>query len=682
MSILKQGEASGLTIEQAQAMAAKRGLPTTEVQKLKDRVAKIQGGGMKGAEGAENAEAVVANKVVEKAAEATTITGKIQDAGGAAKGTGNTIYGQEYFRNGDIKIFDKSTDAKAPANYVIGIGDELGVSVFGYSYYNEVLKVDARGAINPNNMGPIFIKGLAFDKAKSVIRAKMGQYFDLGNNKVEIALVYARNITVNIVGEVLKPGSYNFPAINSAFNALIVAGGPSNIGTLRNIQIKRNGKLVKSLDVYAFLNDANAGQDFFLEENDYIIVGSAQKVVKLSGAIQRPANFELLPNENLADVIQYAGGFTANAYASALQVRRIENKEIKLLDINFDSLQKINKDFTLKNGDEILVRSSVNEVLNKVAVQGAINFPGEYHFNKASTVQSLINIAGGLKNTSQSDWAYVIRTQSDLSKAPLHSGHYGNFIANPAFSMARLLASMKDEHGRVLIPGYYATTKFSKDDLRALDAVADDEVAIKKRVGVAATEKVASNYQRALQYPSLNIRGMAAASVDNSAANIIPKEAIAEIDIRTTQEADAQYLTDLLKKHIVRQGYHVIDHAPDDAERLRYPKLLQMQTGLPAAAARQAIASPVRQWVESAHRSAYADLSAGTPQVNYQPMLIRASGATVPTHEIVGPLGLPFVIVPTVNVDNNQHTYDENLRMGNYLSGMRIMLGLLNTAYP
>lgn len=267
-------------------------------------------------------------------------------------------------------------------------------------------------------------------------------------------------------------------------------------------------------------------------------------------------------------------------------------------------------------------------------------------------------------------------------KAPLHSGHYGNFIANPAFSMARLLASMKDEHGRVLIPGYYATTKFSKDDLRALDAVADDEVAIKKRVGVAATEKVASNYQRALQYPSLNIRGMAAASVGNSAANIIPKEAIAEIDIRTTQEADAQYLTDLLKKHIVRQGYHVIDHAPDDAERLRYPKLLQMQTGLPAAAARQAIASPVRQWVESAHRSAYADLSAGTPQVNYQPMLIRASGATVPTHEIVGPLGLPFVIVPTVNVDNNQHTYDENLRMGNYLSGMRIMLGLLNTAYP
>lgn len=268
-------------------------------------------------------------------------------------------------------------------------------------------------------------------------------------------------------------------------------------------------------------------------------------------------------------------------------------------------------------------------------------------------------------------------------KAPLHSGHYGNFIPNPAFSLARLLASMKDDRGRVLIPGYYGKTKLNKDDLRALDAVGDDEAVIRKRVGVAATEQVAQNYQRALQYPSLNIRGMAAASVGSSAANIIPKEAIAELDIRTTQEADAQYLTDTLRQHMMRQGFHVIDHAPDEAERQRYPQLVQMQTGLPASAARQSIVAPVRYWVERAFQTAYADLSAHAgQQTNYQPMLIRASGATVPTHEIVSPLGLPFVIVPTVNVDNNQHTYDENLRMGNYLSGMRIMLGLLNTSYP
>ena len=434
LDILKQGQAAGFTVEQSAQMAIKKGLNPNEVDKFNARVAKLQKATPATAATDNSQDNIIqANEV--KGNKETVLTGKaLNEIKTADALPAAIVYGQSYFREGDIKIFNRSTDAKAPSNYIIGIGDEFGVSVFGYSYYNEVLKVDARGAINPNNMGPIFIKGLAFDKAKSLIRSKMGQYFDLSNNKVEISLVYARNITVNIVGEVLKPGSYNFPAINSAFNALILAGGPSNIGTLRNIQIKRNGKLLKSLDVYAFLNDANAGQDFFLEENDYIIVGSSQKIVKMSGAVKRNASFELLANENLADVITYAGGFTANAYANALQVRRIENKEIKLIDVNFDSLQKINKDFTLKNGDEILVRSSVNEVLNKVAIQGAINFPGEYNFNKASTVQSLINIAGGLKNTSQSDWAYVIRTQADLSKAfikvNLKEALAGNAIAN------------------------------------------------------------------------------------------------------------------------------------------------------------------------------------------------------------------------------------------------------------
>ena len=340
LDILKQGQAAGLSVEQSAQLAIKKGFNPNEVDKFNARVAKLQKATPATA-ATDNAQdnIIQANEV--KGNKEIVLTGKaLNEIKTADALPAAVVYGQSYFREGDIKIFNRSTDAKAPSNYIIGIGDEFGVSVFGYSYYNEVLKVDARGAINPNNMGPIFIKGLAFDKAKSLIRSKMGQYFDLSNNKVEIALVYARNITVNIVGEVLKPGSYNFPAINSAFNALILAGGPSNIGTLRNIQIKRNGKLLKSLDVYAFLNDANAGQDFFLEENDYIIVGSSQKIVKMSGAVKRNASFELLPNENLADVITYAGGFTANAYANALQVRRIENKEIKLIDVNFDSLQK------------------------------------------------------------------------------------------------------------------------------------------------------------------------------------------------------------------------------------------------------------------------------------------------------------------------------------------------------
>ncbi len=419
MSIVKQGEASGLTIEQAQAMAAKRGLPTSEVQKLKDRVAKIQGGGAKSAEtakGAESTETEIATKVIEKAAEATTLTGKIQDAGGVAKGTGNTIYGQEYFRNGDIKIYDKSTDAKAPANYIIGIGDEFGISVFGYSYYNEVLKVDARGAINPNQMGPIFIKGLTFERAKSLIRSKMGQYFDLSNNKLEITLAYSRSITVNIVGEVVKPGSYKLPAINTAFNALILAGGPNDIGTLRAIEIRRDGKTVRSLDVYAFLNDPKSTQDFYLEDNDYIVVSAAKKIVNIKGEVKRNSLFELLEKESLTDLIKYAGGLNANAYTGKIQIRRNSTTEIKIIDVNYDSLLKNKKIFNLFNGDEISIRSTLTELKNVITINGAVNFPGEYSYKNNIRVLDLIKNAGGIKEEAYLNTAYLVRTNDDLSK--------------------------------------------------------------------------------------------------------------------------------------------------------------------------------------------------------------------------------------------------------------------------
>jgi hypothetical protein len=134
-------------------------------------------------------------------------------------------------------------------------------------------------------------------------------------------------------------------------------------------------------------------------------------------------------------------------------------------------------------------------------------------------------------------------------------------------------------------------------------------------------------------------------------------------------------LSGLLKRHIQKQGFQILDHEPSDAERAQFPLLIKITEGVPAEAARQPIDTPVRKWVETAQLSAFSDAG------GIKPIIIRASGATVPTHEIVGPLELPFVIVPTVNTDNNQHAYDENLRMGNYLSGMRTMLGLMNTPY-
>jgi acetylornithine deacetylase/succinyl-diaminopimelate desuccinylase-like protein len=262
-------------------------------------------------------------------------------------------------------------------------------------------------------------------------------------------------------------------------------------------------------------------------------------------------------------------------------------------------------------------------------------------------------------------------------RVPLHSGHYGNYVPNPAFLLARLLAGMKDEDGRVTIPGYYSRTNLSDAERKLLADTPDDEAALLARVGIAAPEKVGANYQESLQYPSLNVRGLAAGGTGEKTTNIVPHQAVAELDLRTTVESDADFLIGLLKKYIESRGVHLVQGEPSDDERARYPRLAQLTPGLAEKAARQPIDSPVGRWVSSALARAWEGCD---PPV--RPVRIRIMGGTLPTHEIVNPLRAPFVIVPLVNPDNNQHAFDENLRMGHYLNGMRTMMGLLTTPYP
>jgi acetylornithine deacetylase/succinyl-diaminopimelate desuccinylase-like protein len=258
-------------------------------------------------------------------------------------------------------------------------------------------------------------------------------------------------------------------------------------------------------------------------------------------------------------------------------------------------------------------------------------------------------------------------------RAPLHSGHFGNWVPNPVMRLARLLSTMKDDEGRVTVPGYYARTNLTEADRKVLAEVPDDEGALKKRTGIAQPEKVGATYQEALQFPSLNVRGFASASVGDKAANVLPRDAVAELDLRTTVESDPAFLLDLLKKHVETQGWHLVESDPTDEERARWPKLARLNAHLPEEAARQPFDSPVGRWASAAIAGAWQ----GSPLVR-----IRMMGGTLPTHEIVGPLKAPFVQVPVVNPDNNQHAYDENLRMGHYLSGMRTMAALLTAPYP
>ncbi len=256
------------------------------------------------------------------------------------------------------------------------------------------------------------------------------------------------------------------------------------------------------------------------------------------------------------------------------------------------------------------------------------------------------------------------------AKVSLHSGHYGNYSPNPAQRLATLLASMKDEQGRVTVQGYYDHVKLGDAERKIMAAVPDDEAALKKRLGIAKTDAVGANYQEAMQYPSLNVRGMQSAAVGDKAANIVPDTAVAEIDVRTTPDSTAVYLGKLVEAHIQKQGYHLVKGKPTDEDRARYDKLasFDMQTE-GGDAAGTPMDSAVGQWAYTAMVDAFG--------AKPEPVRIRMMGGTVPTAEIVEALKVPFAIVPLVNADNNQHASNENMRMGNYIDGTRTIYSLI-----
>jgi len=253
-------------------------------------------------------------------------------------------------------------------------------------------------------------------------------------------------------------------------------------------------------------------------------------------------------------------------------------------------------------------------------------------------------------------------------KSHQHSGHYGNYAPNPVFRLSQLLASMKDEDGRVIIDGYYDGITFDAEAKAIMAAVPDDVDLIHKTIGIAAPEKVGNNYQESLQYPSLNVRGISAAWVGKEARTIVPAEAITAIDIRLVPESDPNRLIALVTKHIESKGYLVLDRGPTEAERLKYPKIVRLQTTRKATMPfRTDVNSATGKWVQKAMLNGWGK----------DPIKIRIMGGTVPITTFINGLDIPAVIVPLVNADNNQHSPDENLRVGNITNGIRTFMSIL-----
>jgi acetylornithine deacetylase/succinyl-diaminopimelate desuccinylase-like protein len=250
---------------------------------------------------------------------------------------------------------------------------------------------------------------------------------------------------------------------------------------------------------------------------------------------------------------------------------------------------------------------------------------------------------------------------------PQHSGHFGNYAPNPALRLSILLGSMKDDAGRVTIPGFYDGVNIDSDTEKILRAVPDDESKIKKRLQIAETDKVGDYYQEAIQYPSLNIRGMQSGWIDEKVRTIIPGWARAEIDMRLVLETDPHRLLKLVKDHIAEQGYFVIDREPTEQERLAHKKIATFSSEISYQSFRTDFDSEVGIWLGNALKNAFGE----------EPVMIRMSGGSIPISPFVNTLGIPAVTVPTVNRDNNQHSPNENLRLGNYRDGIKTMIAIL-----
>ncbi|MCE2614172.1 M20/M25/M40 family metallo-hydrolase [Flavobacteriaceae bacterium D16] len=251
---------------------------------------------------------------------------------------------------------------------------------------------------------------------------------------------------------------------------------------------------------------------------------------------------------------------------------------------------------------------------------------------------------------------------------PQHSGHFGNYAPNPALRLSKLLAGMKDDDGRVLIPGFYDGVSIGEETEAILRAVPDNETQIKDRLQIADTDKVGRFYQEAIQYPSLNIRGMQSGWIDEKVRTIIPGWARAEIDVRLVLESNPERLLGLIKSYVGEQGYHVIDREPTKEERLNHAKIATFTSEVSYQSFRTPFDSKVGIWLTSALQRAF----------NEDPIRIRMSGGSIPISPFVNTLGVPAVTVPTVNRDNNQHSPNENLRLGNYREGIKTMMAILS----
>ena len=328
------------------------------------------------------------------------------------------VFGYNVFTGTSFLSFQSNLNLPTPMDYILGAGDKMFIDVYGESESYFQAEISPEGYAILENIGPVNLNGLTLEKAKLRLTSRFKKVYPGIQAKktfLNISVGIPRAIRINIAGEVNLPGTYNFSAFNTLYNALYVAGGITENATLRDIKLFRNNKLISTVDVYKFLTKGDGSSNVRLENNDLILVNTYSNRISIDGAVKSPGKFEMKDEETLLDLLNYAGGLSENAFKKSIKLTRIIDGQLKVVDINSDQFDF----FKPMDGDKYMIEKIIEKYNNRVIVNGAVFRAGTFSLEDGMTIKNLIDKAEGLKTDVFFDKAYITRTNEDYSTSTI-----------------------------------------------------------------------------------------------------------------------------------------------------------------------------------------------------------------------------------------------------------------------
>jgi protein involved in polysaccharide export with SLBB domain len=411
--LIKRAQDAGLSSTDFLMMAQMRGMPSGEVEKLRNRIENLSTGSSK------SRSTNVSKRAAREQVDLNDITRGLMETQELmeVEKADALLFGSDLFFQKNRKLsFEPSLNQATPKNYVLGPGDLIYVDIYGESEKYYEATINPEGSILLDNIGLIAVSGKTIEAAEGIIKNRVATFYTglSGSNPktfLQVSLGNVKTIKVHILNEVRLPGTFTLSAFSTVFNALYAAGGPSDKGTLRAIQLIRNNKKIAEIDVYDLLINGTANLDVQLQDQDVILVNPYLARVKMMGEVKRPLVFEVTPEDNLEDVLRFAGGFTDLAFKDRISISRITGNQRSISDVYSNQLGL----FNLKGGDEISVYRIIDRYSNRVQIKGAVFRPGIFSLTEGLTLTQLIKNADGLKGDAYTQRASILRTKGDLS---------------------------------------------------------------------------------------------------------------------------------------------------------------------------------------------------------------------------------------------------------------------------